>query len=320
MENGTVELFDEKNAYIPQEPQGQAFFDDGREIDLLHFVYNHPAINSMRDSPSRVWRAIDEYAQTKKYLMNVGATKAQLVSKLIAERKPRYMVELGGYVGYSALHFGKALRAAGGIRYFSLERNPKFGAVMMALVELAGLSDIVKVVVGTSAESIKRLHANGDLEVIDMMFLDHYKPAYLVDLKLSEHLRLVRPGTVLVADNVIQPGNPPYLEYVRSTVEEKKARVKTGVPETVDRNKFTSCRTMYNDKTEHGSLRSEINGIPYLIYESKLLKSFEPTGEIVSATKIIKWNNELIANDRMELKLQNASEKQANNIQILSTS
>lgn len=273
----------------------------------------------MRNSPSGVWKAIDEYAQTKKYLMNVGSTKGQLVSKLIAERKPRYMVELGGYVGYSALHFGKALRDAGGIRYFSLERNPEFGAVMMALIELAGLSDVVKVVIGTSAESIKRLHAGGELEVIDMMFLDHYKPAYVVDLKLCEHLGLVRPGTVLAADNVVRPGNPPYLEYVRSTVKVKKARLNSEGPEIVDSNEFTSCRTMYNDKTEYDSLRSEVNGTPYLIYESKLLKAFEPTGEIVSAIKVIKWDSKLTANGRMELKSRNASEKKASNIQILST-
>lgn len=106
--------------------------------------------------------------------------------------------------------FGDAVRQAGGHRYFSLERNPEFAAVIMSLVDLAGLSDTVKVVVGSSADSIKRLHASGTLAQIDLMFLDHYKPAYTTDLKLCEHLKLVIPGSVLAADNVIKPGNPPY--------------------------------------------------------------------------------------------------------------
>ncbi|KAL8759209.1 MAG: hypothetical protein Q9184_003703, partial [Pyrenodesmia sp. 2 TL-2023] len=203
--------FDEKKAYVAQEEKGTAFFDDGREIELLHFVYGHPSIEDIRGSPKNVLKAIDEYGRTKKYLMNVGDDKGRIVANLVAEVKPQVMVELGGYVGYSALLFGDAVRKAGGKRYYSLERNPEFAAVIMSLVDLAGLSDIVKVVVGSSAESIKRLYAQGKLKHIDLMFLDHWKPAYTPDLKLCEHLKLVTPGTVLAADNVIHPGNPPYL-------------------------------------------------------------------------------------------------------------
>ena len=74
--------------------------------------------------------------------------------------------------------FGAAVREAGGQRYFSLERDPVFAAVIMSLVDLAGLSDIVKVIVGSSDESIARLYHSGQLKKIDLMFLDHYKPAY----------------------------------------------------------------------------------------------------------------------------------------------
>ena len=90
--------------------------------------------------------------------------------------------------------------------------------MIMSLVDLAGLDDTVKVIVGPSGDSINRLHADGTLQHIDLMFLDHYKPAYTSDLKLYEHLGLVTPSSVLAADNVIKPGNPPYLEYVRSSV------------------------------------------------------------------------------------------------------
>jgi catechol O-methyltransferase len=55
-----------------------------------------------------------------------------------------------------------------------------------------------------------------------MMFLDHYKPAYATDLQLCESLGLIVKGTALAADNVIQPGNPPYLNYVRSSVHQKR--------------------------------------------------------------------------------------------------
>ena len=122
--------------------------------------------------------------------------------------------------------FGDAVRKADGKRYFSLERSLEFAAVIISLVDLAGLSDIVKVVVGSSADSIKRLHASSALKHIDLMFLDHYKPAYRTYFKLCEHLKLVTPGTVMAADNINKLGNPPYLEYVPSTVQVKQGLAK----------------------------------------------------------------------------------------------
>lgn len=216
--------------------------------------------------------------------MNVGDDKGRIVADLVAEVKPQVMVELGGYVGYSALLFGDAVRNAGGKRYFSLERNPEFAAVIMSLVDLAGLSDVVKVVVGSSAESIKRLHAQGSLEHIDLMFLDHYKPAYTTDLKLCEHLRLVTPGTVLAADNVIKPGNPPYLEYVRSSVDKKRQAVNSQKSNGVDVSSvFGRSADMYKAREGEENLSTEVKGNPNLVYESKLVNSFEPTGVPVSA-------------------------------------
>jgi len=221
--------FDESKAYHQKE---EVFFDDGREVEILHFIYGKANIEEIRGSPERVLAAIDEFARTKKYLMNVGEDKGKIVTDLIAEVKPQTMVELGGYVGYSCILFANAVRKAGGKRYFSLERDPVFGAVISSLIDLAGLGDIAKVVVGSSDASISRLHSTGLLKHIDMMFLDHYKPAYKTDLKLCEELRLVTPGSVLAADNVITPGNPPYLEYVRSSVAEKRKIVEQGESET----------------------------------------------------------------------------------------
>lgn len=192
-------------------------------------------------------------------------------------------VELGGYVGYSSLLFGDALRKAGGQRLYSLERNPEFAAVVASLVDLAGLSDIVKVIVGPSDRSLKRLHASGSLTTIDLLFLDHYKPAYLPDLKLCEQLRVVRPGSVLAADNVIKPGNPPYLEYVRSSVEEKKAAAARNSREGDVQDDFEERYSRQYEKREgFEKLDGAVIGNPKLEYVSELINSFEPTGVPVS--------------------------------------
>lgn len=83
--------FDTNKAYAAQEAE-ETFFDDGREIELLHFVYSHKDIELIRGSPEKVLATIDEYGRTKKYLMNVGEDKGRIVTDLIAEVKPKTMV------------------------------------------------------------------------------------------------------------------------------------------------------------------------------------------------------------------------------------
>ncbi|KAI1840904.1 hypothetical protein JX266_012914 [Neoarthrinium moseri] len=237
-------------AYQPQE---EVFFNDGREIALLHYVYSHPELENMRGHPQKILDAIDEYGRTKKYLMNIGEYKSKTVVDLIREVKPQTMVEIGAYVGYSAIAFASAVKDAGGRRYYSLEHNPEFGAVTTMLVDLAGLSDIVKVVIGSSSDTLRRLAKNREIDHIDLLFLDHQKPLYTPDLMLCEELGLVGPGSVYAADNVVKPGNPPYLEYVRSTVAQKKKR-------------FAALG--------HDGLK----GNPNLVYKSEFVEGWEPSG------------------------------------------
>lgn len=215
--------------------------------------------------------------------MNVGEDKGAIITNIIKERKPQIMVELGGYCGYSTILFGSAVRTAGGEKYYSLERSPKFAKVITALVEFAGLEKFVEVIVGPSDEGIQTLHSRG-LKTIDMMFLDHYKPAYTTDLKLCEQLGLIKKGTVLAADNVINPGNPPYLEYVRSSVEDKLRRRK-------EEGKLDTDGFAKRSATQYGgveTLNTEVKGNPNIIYKSQLINSFEPTGEPVSYLTTIK--------------------------------
>ncbi|CZT52476.1 hypothetical protein WAI453_012054 [Rhynchosporium graminicola] len=260
--------FDDKKAYAPQE---EVFFDDGREEELVEFITSKPDI---RDSPARILEAVDEFARTQKYLMNVGEDKGRIVTEIIRDTKPKVMVELGGYCGYSTILFADAMRAVGGTKYFCLERSPKFAHNIEVLVEFAGLKNVVEVVVGPSNESIKSLHDAKKLSKIDMMFLDHYKPAYTTDLKLCESLGLIGKGTTLAADNVIKPGNPPYLKYVRSSVQEKRMALTKAAAQ--DTENFPG-----KGATQYGGvevLSTDVHGNPNLKYESKLVNSWEPSG------------------------------------------
>lgn len=251
-------------------------FNDGREEELVAFVTSQPTI---RGNPQAVLAAIDKFGRTRKYLMNVGDDKGKIVVDIIRETKPKTMLELGGYCGYSTILFGEALREAGGEIYYSLERDVQFAKNITTLVEFAGLSKTVQVIPGPSNEGIRHLYSSGKIERIDMMFLDHYKPAYTTDLKLCESYGLIREGTVLAADNVISPGNPPYLNYVRSSVQEKRAAL--GNEHRQDTENFPGRSAQQYGKIE--VLNMDAEGNPNLVYISKLVESFEPTGVPVSS-------------------------------------
>ena len=50
--------------------------------------------------------------------------------------------------------------------------------------------------------------------MFDFVFLDHDKDTYIIDLKLLESRGWLTPSCTIVADNVVFPGAPGYLEYV----------------------------------------------------------------------------------------------------------
>jgi len=246
----------------------------------VEYVRNKVGTHS---DPIAVLNAIDEYGRTQKYLMNVGEDKGKIITNLIEENKPATIVELGGYCGYSAILFSSAQRATGvkHPKYYSLERSPKFAELIKNLIDFAGLEDVVEVRVGPSDESIYKMQAEGSLKHIDMLFLDHYKPAYITDLKLCEQLGLIDEGTLLVADNVIKPGNPPYLDYVRSTVAEKRKQLAGARRKDGAASKFETLTAFGRTASQYGGvekLGTEGIGNPNLIYESRLIESWEPTG------------------------------------------
>jgi catechol O-methyltransferase len=105
---------------------------------------------------------------------------------------------------------------------------------------------------------------------------------------LCEELGLVGVGSVLAADNVVKPGNPPYLEYVRSSVAEKKKKA-----EEAGQNESGSNGAAPDERFAERAAKQYKNriaeekvgvskGRPELVYESRLVESFEPTGEPVS--------------------------------------
>ncbi|XP_066436042.1 catechol O-methyltransferase A-like isoform X1 [Eleutherodactylus coqui] len=159
--------------------------------------------------------AIDAYCSKVEWAMNVGDEKGAILDAVVLETRPRYVLELGTYCGYSTLRIAHLL--APGARLITLEMNPHYAQVAIEMFRHAGLDAQVELLVGSSSALIPQLRKKLDIEKFDLVFIDHWKVSYLPDTKLLEECGLLKAGSVLLADNVTCPGAPDYLQYVRNS-------------------------------------------------------------------------------------------------------
>ncbi len=107
-------------------------------------------------------------------------------------------------------------------RLVTVEYNADNAAIAQSIFEHAGVADRVTIVVGTlgdggkTAATLRERHGFG-AGMLDFAFIDHAKEAYLPDLQLVLRERWLRPGAVVVADNVKVPGAPEYHAFMRSS-------------------------------------------------------------------------------------------------------
>jgi len=126
-------------------PPSKSF--DGRELALLTFIHTHSSLSTLRNNPSSILAAIDEFGRTKDFLMTVGPATRDILALLIAKQRPKIVLDVGAYVGNSALMVGGALvdlyalggRGLGECKVFSFEKDPMCAAITSSFIDLAGL-------------------------------------------------------------------------------------------------------------------------------------------------------------------------------------
>ena len=187
---------------------------DGREQAVLdHLRENVPA----GDLDAAI-AGIDDFAYSQKYLINVGDEKGAILDAALLRIRPLRVLEVGAYVGYSALRIARMLPDGG--QLISVEYNADNARIATEVSEHAGVSNRVRFVVGTVGDEGGRTlsalrSAVGERGGFDLVFLDHDKDFYVSDLERLIEAGLLQPGGVVVADNVGFPGAPEYLSFMR---------------------------------------------------------------------------------------------------------
>lgn len=131
----------------------------------------------------------------------VSAAQGQLLHLFALMVGARRILEIGTLGGYSSIFLARALPADG--RLVTLEAVPRHAEVAAANFERAGLSHLIDLRAGPALETLPKLAAEG-AGPFDLVFIDADKPSNTEYLRWS--LRLTRPGSVIICDNVVRNG------------------------------------------------------------------------------------------------------------------
>lgn len=131
----------------------------------------------------------------------VTANQGKLLELLVRIHGARRVLELGTLGGYSTIWLARGLPEGG--RIVTLELDPGYAAVAEANIARAGVRDSVELRVGPGLETLAAMRAAGE-DPFDLIFVDADKQNYPGYLQWS--LKLSRPGTVLIGDNVVRSG------------------------------------------------------------------------------------------------------------------
>jgi predicted O-methyltransferase YrrM len=129
--------------------------------------------------------------------IDVSPTQGKFLNLLVSMTGARRILEIGTLGGYSTTWMAKALPAAG--RITTLEYSPKHAEVARANFARAGVADRIEVLVGPALETLPTLTGP-----FDLVFIDADKPNNSNYLDWA--LKLGRPGTVIILDNVVRGG------------------------------------------------------------------------------------------------------------------
>jgi|SRR5215471_8355439 len=133
--------------------------------------------------------------------MQVSPSEGKLLHLLARLVGARAILEIGTLAGYSAIWLARALPEGG--RLVTLEAEPAHADVARANIERAGLAGVVDLRVGRALDTLPRLAEEG-AGPFDMVFIDADKASNVAYLDWA--LRLTRPGSLIVTDNVVRGG------------------------------------------------------------------------------------------------------------------
>lgn len=162
--------------------------------DAIVYPYVTEYLRTVTPQNEGILKELEDYAKENSVPI-VQPETAQLLRVLVKMQKPERILEVGCAIGYSAILM--ASETDGSVS--TLECNSEMAKTAEKNIERAGLSERIHVIEADAREYFKTLSGE-----YDMIFLDGPKAHYIH--MLNDCIRLLRPGGILVADNVLYKG------------------------------------------------------------------------------------------------------------------
>jgi predicted O-methyltransferase YrrM len=167
---------------------------DARLNDYLvrHQAPEHPVLAEIRKATVEVGNSGLQIAEEQGRLL---AFLARLIGT-------RHALEVGTFTGYSALAVALVLPPEG--KLVACDLNKEWTDVARRHWKKAGVADRIDLRLGRAADTLAALEAEGPAGRFDFAFIDADKTGY--DGYYESALRLVRPGGLIVFDNMLWGG------------------------------------------------------------------------------------------------------------------
>lgn len=154
------------------------------ESDFLHALYRATNIHLLRPR------------------MASGHLQGRMLKMFVLMNRPRNILEIGTYSGYSALCMAEGLSDGGKI--YTFEINDEQEAFTRPWIEKSGYADKIEFIIGDVIQQLPRLAREKGL-TFQMAFIDGDKRHY-IDY-YNTIFPYLSPGAVILADNTLWDGH-----------------------------------------------------------------------------------------------------------------
>jgi predicted O-methyltransferase YrrM len=171
-------------------------------VELTDALQDYVSANSLRE-PDILRELRRKTSELPLHLMQISPEQGQFLSVLLKAVGARRTLEVGVFTGYSLLATALALPPGG--KVVGLDVSEEWTAVARDFCDRAGVADKVDIRLGDARETLAAMLADETVPgSFDFVFIDADKEGYQTYYEAA--LKLLRPGGLIVVDNVLWHG------------------------------------------------------------------------------------------------------------------
>ncbi len=162
--------------------------------DIEQYILTH--VDAEGDYLHRLWRATNIHLLAGR--MASGHLQGRLLKMFVDMMKPKWVLEVGTFSGYSAICMAQGLPAGG--RVYTFEIDDELEDFTRPWIENSPVADRIDFRIGDAITEAPKLGIT-----FDLVFLDGDKRTYLQAYEMA--LRVTGPGAFIIADNTLWDGH-----------------------------------------------------------------------------------------------------------------